>query len=58
MQKKISAELRNLQNSTMIKSIKLLILDPGDFVYGLHETIRKGSKKLTDQYNGSFQVIR
>lgn len=40
------------------KRVKPLILDPGDYVYVLHETIRTGSKKLTDQYDGPFEVLR
>lgn len=40
------------------RKLKPLILDPGDYVYVLHETVRTGSKKLTDQYDGPFQVIR
>ena len=40
------------------KRVKPLILDPGEYVYVLHETIRTGSKKLTDQYEGPFEVIR
>lgn len=40
------------------RKVKPLVLDPGDYVYALHETVRTGSKKLTDQYDGPFQVIR
>jgi transposase InsO family protein len=40
------------------KKIKPLVLDPGDYVYVLHETVRAGSKKLTDQYDGPFQITR
>lgn len=39
------------------KRVKPLVLDPGEYVYVLHETVR-GSKKLTDQYDGPFQIIR
>jgi hypothetical protein len=38
--------------------VKPLILDPGEYVYVLHETIRTGSRKLADHYDGPFQVIR
>ena len=44
-------------NQCYDKRIKLLILDPRDFVYVLHDT-RKDSKKLIDQYDGLFEVIR
>ncbi|KMQ89530.1 enzymatic polyprotein endonuclease reverse [Lasius niger] len=40
------------------KRIKPLVLDPGEYVYVLHETVRTGSKKLTDQYDGPFEIIR
>jgi len=40
------------------KRIKHLILDMRNFIYVLHGTIRKGSKKLIDQYNSPFKIIR
>jgi len=40
------------------KRVRSLILDPGEYVYILHETVRAGSKKLTDQYDGPFQITR
>jgi len=40
------------------KRINTLILDPGYYVYHIYETIRTDSKKLIDQYDGSFKIIR
>lgn len=40
------------------RRLKPLILDPGEFVYVLHGTIRSGSKKFADQYDGPYEVIR
>lgn len=40
------------------KRLKPLILDPGEYVYVLRETIRSGSKKFADQYDGPYEVVR
>ena len=39
------------------RKLKPLVLDPGEYVYVLHETVRTSSKKLTDQYDGPFEVL-
>lgn len=40
------------------KRLKPLILDPGEFVFVLRETIRTGSRKFADHYEGPFEVLR
>lgn len=56
--KKNLIKAKELAKDHYDKRVKPLVLDPGEYVYVLHETVRAGSKKLTDQYDGPFRIVR